>query len=98
MAFHYDGAWAEYVLTDATMLVAVPESVALEHAAVLADAVSTPYGAIDTAGLRVGESARSGDWAASARTWCSLRASVVLHPSSQWTRCLPPGHALWRWG
>ncbi|MEV7043746.1 zinc-binding dehydrogenase [Amycolatopsis sp. NPDC051061] len=56
MAFHYDGAWAEYVRTDATTLVAVPDSVSLEHAAVLADAVSTPYGAIDTAGLRVGES------------------------------------------
>ncbi|WP_245633913.1 zinc-binding dehydrogenase [Amycolatopsis jejuensis] len=57
MAFHYDGAWAEYVLTDAASLAAVPESVPLEHAAVLADAVSTPYGAIDTAQLRIGESA-----------------------------------------
>ncbi|GAA0668351.1 zinc-binding dehydrogenase [Streptomyces malaysiensis subsp. malaysiensis] len=55
MAFHYDGAWAEYVLTDATTLIAVPGSVPLEHAAVLADAVSTPYGAIDTAQLRSAE-------------------------------------------
>lgn len=56
MAFHYDGAWAEYVLTSATTLVRVPDNVPLEHAAVLADAVSTPYGAIDTAGLRAAES------------------------------------------
>ncbi|MEU7368827.1 zinc-binding dehydrogenase [Streptomyces hygroscopicus] len=56
MAFHYDGAWAEYVRTDATTLIAVPDSVPLEHAAVLADAVSTPYGAIDTAQLRSAES------------------------------------------
>jgi D-arabinose 1-dehydrogenase-like Zn-dependent alcohol dehydrogenase len=56
MAFHYDGAWAEYVLTSATTLVTVPDSVPLEHAAVLADAVSTPYGAIDTAQLRSAES------------------------------------------
>ncbi|MCA1188012.1 MULTISPECIES: zinc-binding dehydrogenase [unclassified Saccharopolyspora] len=56
LAFHYDGAWAEYVLTSAVSLVDVPESVPLEHAAVLADAVSTPYGALDTAQLRPAES------------------------------------------
>lgn len=56
MAFHYDGAWAEYVLTSAVSLIDVPRSVPLEHAAVLADAVSTPYGAIETAGLRAAES------------------------------------------
>ncbi|MEK8172313.1 alcohol dehydrogenase catalytic domain-containing protein [Streptomyces sp. M19] len=26
MAFHYDGAWAEYVLTDATTLIEVPDT------------------------------------------------------------------------
>ncbi|WP_239154129.1 zinc-binding dehydrogenase [Amycolatopsis sp. FDAARGOS 1241] len=56
MAFDYDGAWAEYVVTPATTLVGVPEHVPLEQAAVLADAVSTPYGALDTVGLRVAES------------------------------------------
>ncbi|WP_432850421.1 zinc-binding dehydrogenase [Amycolatopsis sp. CA-161197] len=55
MAFDYDGAWAEYLLTPATTLVDVPDHVPLEQAAVLADAVSTPYGAVDTAGLRPAE-------------------------------------------
>ncbi|MFE5567658.1 zinc-binding dehydrogenase [Amycolatopsis japonica] len=55
MAVHYDGAWAEYLVTSATALVAVPDAVPLEHAAVLSGAVSTPYGAIDTAGLRPAE-------------------------------------------
>jgi 2-desacetyl-2-hydroxyethyl bacteriochlorophyllide A dehydrogenase len=56
MAFAYDGAWADYVVTPAVSLVPVPEGVPMEQAAVLADAVSTPYGALETAGLRVAES------------------------------------------
>ncbi|WP_228688202.1 alcohol dehydrogenase catalytic domain-containing protein [Amycolatopsis keratiniphila] len=55
MAVHYDGAWAEYLVTSATALVAVPDAVPLEHAAVLCGAVSIPYGAIDTARLRPAE-------------------------------------------
>jgi D-arabinose 1-dehydrogenase-like Zn-dependent alcohol dehydrogenase len=55
MAFHYDGAWAEYVAVPAAMLVRVPEAIPLEQAAVLADAVSTPYGALETAQLRPAE-------------------------------------------
>jgi D-arabinose 1-dehydrogenase-like Zn-dependent alcohol dehydrogenase len=55
MAIHYDGAWAEYVVTSSTALVAVPDSIPLEHATILAGAVSTPYGAIDTAQLRPAE-------------------------------------------
>jgi D-arabinose 1-dehydrogenase-like Zn-dependent alcohol dehydrogenase len=55
MALHYDGAWAEYAVTSSTSLVAVPESISLEQATVLSGAVSTPYGAIDTARLRPAE-------------------------------------------
>ncbi|MFJ8915964.1 alcohol dehydrogenase catalytic domain-containing protein [Amycolatopsis sp. NPDC102389] len=55
MAVHYDGAWAEYLVTSATALVSVPDAMPLEHAAVLSGAVSTPYGAIDTARLRPAE-------------------------------------------
>lgn len=57
MAFAYDGAWAEYVVTPGVSLIPVPEGVSMEQAAVLADAVSTPYGAIEAAGLRMAESA-----------------------------------------
>ena len=57
MAFAYDGAWAEYTLAQAGGLTLIPDNVSLEHAAILADAVSTPYGAVvHTADLRVGES------------------------------------------
>ncbi|WP_410604713.1 alcohol dehydrogenase catalytic domain-containing protein [Amycolatopsis sp. lyj-90] len=55
MALHYDGAWAEYAVTSATALVAVPSSISLEHATVLSGSVSTPYAAMDTARLRVAE-------------------------------------------
>ncbi|WIX98171.1 alcohol dehydrogenase catalytic domain-containing protein [Amycolatopsis mongoliensis] len=55
MAIHYDGAWAEYAVTSATSLVAVPDSLPMEQATVLSGAVSTPYGAIDTARLRPAE-------------------------------------------
>ncbi|KFU75813.1 zinc-binding dehydrogenase [Amycolatopsis lurida NRRL 2430] len=55
MAIHYDGAWAEYAVTSATSLVAVPDSIPLEQATVMSGAVSTPFGAIDTAALRPAE-------------------------------------------
>ena len=57
MGFHYDGAWAEYVMVPYGTVTPVPDSVAPEHAAILADAVATPYAALtDTAMLRPGES------------------------------------------
>lgn len=57
MAFAYDGAWAEYTLAQAAGLTRVPDNVPLEQAAILADAVSTPYGAVvRTAKVMVGES------------------------------------------
>lgn len=46
MSFSYDGAWAEYTVAQATGLTRVPDNVSLEQAAILADAVSTPYGAV----------------------------------------------------
>lgn len=56
MGFDYDGAWAEYAVVPVASLVRVPAHVPLEQAAVLADAVSTPYGAIvDTAAVRPAE-------------------------------------------
>ncbi len=46
MAFAYDGAWAEYTVAQAVGLTWVPDNVPLEQAAILADAVSTPFGAV----------------------------------------------------
>lgn len=57
MGFHYDGAWADYVVVPYTALARVPDSFAWEHAAILADAVATPYAALlDTGELKPGES------------------------------------------
>jgi D-arabinose 1-dehydrogenase-like Zn-dependent alcohol dehydrogenase len=57
MAFAYDGAWAEYTVAQAAGLTRVPDNVPLEQAAILADAVSTPYGAVVRTGkVVVGES------------------------------------------
>ena len=57
MGFNFDGAWAQYVVVPYTGLSSVPDGIAFEQAAVLADAVSTPYAALtDRAALRAGES------------------------------------------
>jgi 2-desacetyl-2-hydroxyethyl bacteriochlorophyllide A dehydrogenase len=57
MGFAYDGAWAEYVVVPFYALSEVPDSVPLEQACVLADAVATPYAALtERAALRPGES------------------------------------------
>ncbi len=57
MAFAYDGAWAEYTLAQAAGLTRVPDNVPLEQAAILADAVSTPFGAVvNTGKVVIGES------------------------------------------
>ena len=56
MGFNFDGAWAQYVVVPYPGLSAVPDSVPIEQAAVLADAVSTPYAALtDRAALKPGE-------------------------------------------
>lgn len=52
----YDGGWAEYVVVPHYLLVAVPEHVPIEQAAIIPDAVATPYGGIVHRGkLRQGE-------------------------------------------
>ncbi|KOV56874.1 zinc-binding dehydrogenase [Streptomyces sp. MMG1121] len=53
MAFDYDGAWAEYVVVPTVALTRLPEGIPMERAAILADAVATPYAAVvETARLR----------------------------------------------
>jgi D-arabinose 1-dehydrogenase-like Zn-dependent alcohol dehydrogenase len=61
MAFAYDGAWAEYTVAQAIGLTRVPDNVPLEQAAILADAVSTPFGAVVRTG-RVGLGESVGVW------------------------------------
>lgn len=57
MGFHYDGAWAEYIAVPYYTLAPVPDGIEPEHAAILADAVATPYAALsERARLRPGES------------------------------------------
>lgn len=57
MAFDYDGAWAEYAVANAAGLALIPDSVSFEHAAIVADAVATPYGAVvNTGKVQIGES------------------------------------------
>ncbi|BDY00877.1 zinc-binding dehydrogenase [Cutibacterium avidum] len=46
MAFVYDGAWAEYHLAQASGMTKIPDNVPMDQAALLADAVSTPYAAV----------------------------------------------------
>jgi D-arabinose 1-dehydrogenase-like Zn-dependent alcohol dehydrogenase len=58
MGFDYDGGWAEFVVAPASTLVAIPESLPFAQAAIIPDAVSTPWSAITYTGqLRAGESA-----------------------------------------
>jgi D-arabinose 1-dehydrogenase-like Zn-dependent alcohol dehydrogenase len=56
LGFNYDGAWAQYVVVPYGALTGVPAGLPVEQAAILADAVSTPYAALtDRAALRPGE-------------------------------------------
>jgi 2-desacetyl-2-hydroxyethyl bacteriochlorophyllide A dehydrogenase len=56
MGFSFDGAWAEFVVVPFAALTLVPDSVPIEQAAILADAVSTPYAALlDRAQVRPAE-------------------------------------------
>jgi 6-hydroxycyclohex-1-ene-1-carbonyl-CoA dehydrogenase len=53
---HMDGAYAEFVVVPAQELIPVPESLPLEQASVIADAVSTPYHAVKHRGrVRAGD-------------------------------------------
>lgn len=52
----YDGGWAEYALANVATLVPIPDSLSFEQAAIIPDAVSTPWAAITgTGGVRPGE-------------------------------------------
>ncbi|TDV55125.1 zinc-binding dehydrogenase [Actinophytocola oryzae] len=42
----YDGGWAEYALATHHTLVAMPDTLSFEEAAIVPDAVSTPWGAV----------------------------------------------------
>lgn len=42
----YDGGWAEYTLASHHTLVAIPDTLSFEQAAIVPDAVSTPWGAV----------------------------------------------------
>ena len=56
MGFDYDGGWAQYVVTKAELVAKIPDSLAFEQAAIIPDAVSTPWAAItSTAGVVAGE-------------------------------------------
>jgi threonine dehydrogenase-like Zn-dependent dehydrogenase len=56
MGFHYDGAWADYVAVPFYACAPIPDGMPAEQAAILADAVATPYAAlIDRAALQPAE-------------------------------------------
>jgi threonine dehydrogenase-like Zn-dependent dehydrogenase len=53
----YDGGWAQYTVAREDTLVAIPDSLPFDQAAIIPDAVSTPYAAIVvTAGVRPAQS------------------------------------------
>lgn len=57
MGVHYDGGWAEYVAVPLEALVPIAEDVPSEVAAIVPDAVTTPWAAITKTGrVRPGES------------------------------------------
>jgi 2-desacetyl-2-hydroxyethyl bacteriochlorophyllide A dehydrogenase len=57
MGFGFDGAWAEFIVVPWLALVEVPDEIPLEQAAILADAVATPYAALlERAAVRPAES------------------------------------------
>ena len=58
LGFDYDGGYAEYVIAKAGLLVKIPDSLPFEEAAIIPDAVSTPWAAISTtARMQPGETA-----------------------------------------
>ena len=58
LGFDYDGGYAQYVITKAALVVKIPDSLPFEEAAIIPDAVSTPWAAISsTAKMQAGESA-----------------------------------------
>jgi len=56
MGFDYDGGWAEYVVIKAELVVTIPDWFPFEQAAIIPDAVSTPWAAITSTGkVQAGE-------------------------------------------
>jgi len=57
LGFDYDGGYAEFVIAKETLLVKIPDNLPFEQAAIIPDAVSTPWAAISsTAKIQRGES------------------------------------------
>lgn len=53
----YDGGWAQYTLAREDLLIPIPDNLPFDQAAILPDAVSTPYAAVVvTAGVRPAQS------------------------------------------
>lgn len=50
LGFDYDGGWAEYLVIDAELVMTIPDSLPFEQAAIIPDAVSTPWAAISATG------------------------------------------------
>jgi D-arabinose 1-dehydrogenase-like Zn-dependent alcohol dehydrogenase len=57
LGFDYDGGWAEYVVMNSELVLPIPDSLPFEQAAIIPDAVSTPWAAISATGkIQAGES------------------------------------------
>lgn len=57
LGFDYDGGFAEYLVAKSSLALKIPDSLAFEQAAIIPDAVSTPWAAISSTGqVRAGES------------------------------------------
>jgi 2-desacetyl-2-hydroxyethyl bacteriochlorophyllide A dehydrogenase len=57
MGFDYDGGWAEFVITKSELVAKIPYTLPFEQAAIIPDAVSTPWAAISSTGkIQAGES------------------------------------------
>ena len=96
MAFAYDGAWAEYTVAQAAGLTRVPDNVPLEQAAILADAVSTPYGAVVRTGrLRSGNRSACGVLSAAWAPTSSNSHGWSARAGDRWTSTRPFWIAPW---
>jgi D-arabinose 1-dehydrogenase-like Zn-dependent alcohol dehydrogenase len=96
MGFAYDGAWAEYIAVPWSSLCAIPDHLPFPQAAILADAVSTPFaGLSDRGALRAGESVGLWALAGSACTPCRSRACSARRRSWRLTRCRTPAKGRW---
>ncbi|MFG1644008.1 zinc-binding dehydrogenase [Amycolatopsis sp. NPDC049252] len=60
---HYDGGWAEYALARADTVVPIPDDLPFDQAAIIPDAVSTPYAAV-VATAQVRPASSAGVWGA----------------------------------